>query len=151
MPKSGGIYCKMRFGARAVKIFFRSFIMRLMSYIFALFVLSVSSPAFAGNDEALASPAGISAGAKAHNDEGVAALKGGDKAGAEMHFAEAVKAAPASAELHYNLGLALHLNGKHGDSKKEFQEAKKLGGANKAIIESGILLHHVEGDKPKGH
>lgn len=92
---------------------------------------------------ALELAAGANSNAKMHNDEGIKEYKGGYPEKAEMHFSEAVKADPKSAEAHYNLALSLDSVGKHRDASSEFKKALDLGSKNPAIANSKILKKHL--------
>jgi len=92
---------------------------------------------------ALELSAGANSNAKMHNDEGIKEYKGGSPEKAEMHFSEAVKADPKSAEAHYNLALSLDSVGKHRDASSEFKKALDLGSKNPAIANSQILKKHL--------
>jgi tetratricopeptide (TPR) repeat protein len=52
---------------------------------------------------------------------GLIQLNAGDLHAAETEFSEAVRLKPNYAEAHYNLGLALHQNGKEVESNAEFE------------------------------
>lgn len=92
----------------------------------------------------LSSPPGMNKDAAMHNSEGLAALENGKMIAAESHFREAVKLDSKSPEAHFNLGLALHGEGKHAEAKEEFGAAKKLAPHDKRITESKLLAHHLE-------
>jgi Flp pilus assembly protein TadD len=58
---------------------------------------------------------------------------------AKTYFEEAVAAAPASGEAHYNLGLVLFALGADGEARDHFIEAANLAPGNKVIWDSPAL------------
>ena len=50
----------------------------------------------------------------------------------------------ALAEVHYNEAIALDKLGQHGEATKHFKIAQENANGNKAILESKILLSHVQ-------
>lgn len=115
--------------------------MRFFSMFVLAIVFAISTEAFA--ESPLASPAGADKAAAAHNEEGVQALNGGNAIAAETHFREALKIAPGFARAHYNLGLALHAQAKHGPATEEFRKAKELDPKDRQIADSGVLKTHI--------
>ncbi len=106
-------------------------------------LLSIPLTSFA--DEApLPMPAGASAEAVKHNDEGIAHYNQGHFDVALQHFEGASKAAPKMGEGCFNEALALDKLGKHADATKHFKSAQKNANGNKAILESAILNAHVK-------
>jgi len=99
-------------------------------------------PAFA--EMPLASPQGANKDSAMHNAEGIAAYNEGKFSSAAVHFMEAAKIDPKSAEAHFNLALALHNQGKHRDATEHFKAAKQLAPNNKAIAGSETLNAHVK-------
>lgn len=112
----------------------------LISFVIALGFVFISS-VYA--ESPLAAPGGMNKDAAMHNSEGVTALNKGEATEAEIHFREALKLDSGSAVVHYNLGLALHGEGKHQEAKEEFGAAKKLAPNDKRITNSKILVHHL--------
>lgn len=125
----------------AITLFCWRFIMRFLPMFVLALVLAFSVTAFA--EAPLASPAGADKAAATHNEEGIKALNGGDAMAAEMHFREALKIAPRFARAHYNLGLALHAQVKHGPAADEFRKAKELDPKDKQIVDSDTLKTHI--------
>lgn len=113
----------------------------VISFIIAL-VFAAVAPSWA--EMPLAAPTGADKGAAMHNAEGIAAYDKGQFGSAEVHFREAVKIAPNFAQGHFNLGLALHGQGKHKDATESFKTAKRLAPDNKAIAGSETLNAHVK-------
>ena len=89
---------------------------------------------------ALNTPAGSAA--DAHNKEGIAHYNQGHWDVALTHFAEAAKADPEAAEVHYNVALALDKLGKHKEAVEHFHAAQDHGKGNSNIQESDILKAH---------
>jgi len=56
----------------------------------------------------------------------LALLQAGDNGAAKSEFLEAVRLKPSYAEAHYNLGLALHQQGKEAESRAEFEKAFEI-------------------------
>lgn len=90
---------------------------------------------------ALDTPAGSAA--EAHNKEGIAHYNQGHWDVALTHFAEAAKADPQAAEVHYNVALALDKLGKHKEAVEHFHAAQDQGKGNSTIQESDILKAHL--------
>lgn len=60
------------------------------------------------------------------------------------HFQMAAKDDPGSAEVHYNLALALDKSGDHKSATEHFKTAYDLGKNNPDIQNSGILKAHLK-------
>lgn len=118
--------------------------MKKLVYVFAVaMLLSIPLSAFA--DEApLPLPAGASAEAVKHNDEGIAHFNQGHFDVALQHFEGSAKAESKWGEIHFNEALALDKMGKHADASKHFKSAQKMANGNKAILESAILNAHTK-------
>jgi Flp pilus assembly protein TadD len=56
----------------------------------------------------------------------LALLQSGDNGAAKSEFLEAVRLKPSYAEAHYNLGLALHQEGKEYEARAEFEKAYEI-------------------------
>jgi len=117
---------------------------------------SAKNPCVAKNPCAAAGPLECPKGAKAeactHNMEGIKHFNhthAGHFEEAAKHFAEAIKVDPNLAEAHYNLGLALHNQGKHAEATEHFKTAAKLAPKNEMIQRSEILKQHL-GKNPCG-
>jgi len=59
-------------------------------------------------------------------NEGNALFKKRRLRDAEKKYQSAIKSFPSLAEAHYNLGLALHKQGRYKESRKHFMRAVKL-------------------------
>ena len=116
--------------------------MRYLIFFMTAVTFAFVQPAYA--ESPLSSPPGMNKDAAMHNSEGVAALAKDKLADAESHFREALKLDSKSPEAHFNLGLALHGEGKHKEAKDEFVAAKKLAPNDKRITGSKLLSHHLE-------
>ncbi len=90
---------------------------------------------------ALNTPAGSPA--DTHNKEGIAHYNQGHWDVALTHFAEAAKADPQAAEVHYNVALALDKLGKHKEAAEHFHAAHDYGKGSASIQESDILKAHL--------
>ena len=82
--------------------------------------------------------------AKTHNDEGILHYKEGHFDIALKHFREAGKIQSEIGEIHFNEALALDKLGDHGDASKHFKVAQENANGNALILESKILLAHVQ-------
>jgi Tfp pilus assembly protein PilF len=91
----------------------------------------------------LTTAVGAAAAAAKHNTEGIEHFNMGHWDVAKGHFEAAIKADPMLAEPHYNLALALHNLGVHGEATTHFKKAVELGPRNSAITESRAYQHHV--------
>jgi tetratricopeptide (TPR) repeat protein len=118
--------------------------MKKSVYFFAV-VMLLSIPLTSFADEApLPLPAGASAEAVKHNDEGIAHFGQGHYDVALQHFEAAAKAASKLGEACFNEAMALDKLGKHADATKHFKSAQKNANGNKAILESAILNAHTK-------
>ena len=89
-------------------------------------------------------PDGSNTEAGEHNAEGILHYKEGHYDVALKHFQAASAVDSALAEVHYNEAIALDKLGKHGEATKHFKIAQENANGNKAILESKILLSHVQ-------
>ena len=81
---------------------------------------------------------------KTHNDEGILHYKEGHFDIALKHFREAGKIQSEIGEIHFNEALALDKLGDHGDASKHFKVAQGNANGNALILESKILLAHIQ-------
>ena len=89
-------------------------------------------------------PDGSNTEAGGHNEEGILHYKEGHYDVALKHFQAASAVDSALAEVHYNEAIALDKLGQHGEATKHFKIAQENANGNKAILESKILLSHVQ-------
>ncbi|MGQ0809611.1 MAG: tetratricopeptide repeat protein [Nitrospiraceae bacterium] len=82
--------------------------------------------------------------AEGHNQKGMEHFAQGHWDIAKTHFMEAAKADPQSAEVHYNVALALDKSGDHAGATEHFKKAYELGKANTEIQHSEILKKHLK-------
>ena len=82
--------------------------------------------------------------ANTHNEEGISHYKEGHYDVALKHFQAASAVDSALGEVHYNEAISLDKLGKHGEATKHFKIAQEKANGNKAILESKILLSHVQ-------
>ena len=92
----------------------------------------------------LALPEGSNAEANGHNEEGVSHYKEGHYDVALKHFQQASAVDSSLGEIHYNEAISLDKLGKHGEATKHFKVAQEKANENKSILESKILLSHVQ-------
>jgi Tfp pilus assembly protein PilF len=84
----------------------------------------------------------LTGGAKAQYDQGVAAYRAGDLAGAAQHFQAAVSAEPKGYEAHFALGMTYERMGKTADALESYRNAYKLNpNYDQAIAAYGFLLY----------
>jgi tetratricopeptide (TPR) repeat protein len=89
-------------------------------------------------------PEGSNTEASGHNEEGISHYKEGHYDVALKHFQAASAVDSALGEVHYNEAISLDKLGKHGEATKHFKIAQEKANGNKAILESKILLSHVQ-------
>ena len=89
-------------------------------------------------------PEGSNTEAGGHNEEGISHYKEGHYDVALKHFQEASAVDSSLGEVHYNEAISLDKMGKHGEATKHFKIAQEKANGNKAILESKILLSHVQ-------
>jgi len=82
--------------------------------------------------------------ASTHNDEGILHYKEGHFDIALKHFREAGKIQSEIGEIHFNEALSLDKLGDHGDASKHFKVAQENANGNTLILESKILLAHIQ-------
>jgi len=82
--------------------------------------------------------------ANTHNDEGILHYKDGHFDIALKHFRDAEKIKPEIGEIHFNMALALDKLGGHGDAAEHFKIAQDNANGNSLILESKILLAHIQ-------
>ena len=89
-------------------------------------------------------PEGSNTEASGHNEEGISNYKEGHYDVALKHFQAASAVDSALGEVHYNEAISLDKLGKHGEATKHFKIAQEKANGNEAILESKILLSHVQ-------
>lgn len=82
--------------------------------------------------------------AETHNAEGIEHYNQGHFDVALKHFQMAAKDDPNSAEVHYNVALALDKTGDHKGATEHFKTARDLGKDNPEIQQSDILQAHLK-------
>ena len=82
--------------------------------------------------------------ANTHNNEGILHYKEGHFDIALKHFREAGKIQSEIGEIHFNEAWALDKLGNHGDASKHFKVAQENANGNALILESKILLAHIQ-------
>jgi tetratricopeptide (TPR) repeat protein len=87
----------------------------------------------------LPAPAGTSAAAVRHHDEGILAYQQGQWESAKQHFEAAITASPELAEAHYNLGMVLYRLGALREGDAHFITAANLAPGDKIIWNSPPL------------
>ena len=92
----------------------------------------------------LAFPEGSNAEANGHNEEGISHYKEGHYDVALKHFRAASAIDSSLGEIHFNEAISLDKIGDHGGATKHFKVAQEKANGNKLILESNILLSHVQ-------
>ena len=87
---------------------------------------------------------GSSAEASGHNEEGISHYKEGHYDVALKHFKAASAIDSSLGEVHYNEAISLDKLGKHGEATKHFKIAQEKANGNKVILESKVLLSHIQ-------
>ena len=82
--------------------------------------------------------------ANTHNEEGILHYKEGHFDIALKHFREAGKTHSEIGEIHFNEALALDKLGDHGGASEHFKMAQENANGNALILESKILLAHIQ-------
>ena len=82
--------------------------------------------------------------ANTHNEEGISHYKEGHFDIALKHFREAGKIQSEIGESHFNEALALDKLGDHGGASEHFKIAQENANENALILESKILLAHIQ-------
>ena len=89
-------------------------------------------------------PAESDSEANTHNEEGILHYNEGHFDIALKHFREAGKTQSEIGEIHFNEALALDKLGDHGGASKHFKMAQENANGNTLILESKILLAHIQ-------
>ena len=92
----------------------------------------------------LALPEGANAEANMHNEEGISHYKEGHYDVALKHFREASAIDSSTGEVHFNEAIALDKLGDHGGATEHFKVAQQKANGSTLILESKILLNHVQ-------
>ena len=89
-------------------------------------------------------PEGSNTEVSGHNEEGISHYKQGHYDVALKHFQAASAVDSTLGEVHYNEAISLDKLGKHGEATKHFKIAQEKANGNKEILESKILLSHLQ-------
>ena len=92
----------------------------------------------------LALPAESNPEANKHNEEGIDHWNQGHHDVALKHFNMASKIDGSSGEVHFNEAIAYDKVDQHGEATKHFKVAQQNANGNTLILESKILLAHVQ-------
>lgn len=111
----------------------------VLLFVMAASVIGGCASAPKSAQAVLPAPAGTSAAAASHNDEGVHAYQQAQWESARQHFEAAITASPELAEAHYNLGLALYRLGALREGDAHFIKAANLAPGDKIIWNSPPL------------
>ena len=82
--------------------------------------------------------------AKAHNDRGIEYFHKGKLLDALIAFTQANVADNTAGEIHFNLALMQHQQGKQERAKNHFTLALKFVDGNKKILESKLLRKYLD-------
>jgi tetratricopeptide (TPR) repeat protein len=89
-------------------------------------------------------PEGANSEANRHNEEGISHYKEGHYDVALKHFREASAIDTSTGEVHFNEAIALDRLGDHGGATEHFKVAQQKANGSTLILESNILLKHVQ-------
>lgn len=111
-----------------------------------LFFLLLTSLAGCAEDmeSPLILPMAAEPSAKMHNDEGISHYQAGRNMDALLHFIQASVADNTAGEIHFNIALAFHKQGKQKKAREHFKQALKFAGGNKKILESALLKKYLQ-------
>jgi len=87
--------------------------------------------------------------AKMHNDEGIGHYQGGRYMDALLHFVQASVADNSAGEIHFNIALAFHKQGKQKKALEHFKQARGFADGNKKILESALLKKYLREENEK--
>jgi len=82
--------------------------------------------------------------AKIHNDRGIEYFHKGKYLDALIAFTQASIADSTAGEIHFNLALMLHQQGKQKKTKDHLRLALKFADGNKKILESNLLKKYLD-------
>ena len=126
----------------------------VLLFVMAASVIGGCASAPKSTQAVLPAPAGTSAAAASHNDEGVHAYQQQQWATAKEHFEAAIKVAADLAEAHYNLGMTFYRLGNLREGDTHFIKAANLAPGDKIIWNSpplaGVPVPEKESKMP-GH
>jgi len=126
----------------------------VLLFVMAASVIGGCASAPKSTQAVLPAPAGTSAAAASHNDEGVHAYQQQQWATAKEHFEAAIKVAADLAEAHYNLGMTFYRLGNLREGDTHFITAANLAPGDKIIWNSpplaGVSVPEKESKMP-GH
>lgn len=126
----------------------------VLLFVMAASVIGGCASAPKSAQAVLPAPAGTSAAAASHNDEGVHAYQQQQWATAKEHFEAAIKVAADLAEAHYNLGMTFYRLGNLREGDTHFITAANLAPGDKIIWNSpplaGVPVPEKESKMP-GH
>ena len=89
-------------------------------------------------------PSGAEPSAKIHNDRGMEYFHKGKHLDALIAFTQANVADNTTGEIHFNLGLMQHHQGKQKEAKNHFSLARKFAGGNNKIKKSNLLKEYLD-------
>ena len=107
-----------------------------------LFVLTIVS-CYKTDEIPLLLPSAAEPAAKIYNDRGIKYFQKGKYLDALIAFNQASVADSTAGEIHYNLALMQHKQGKQKEAKVHFRLAQKFAHGNKKILESSLLKKYL--------
>jgi len=78
-----------------------------------------------------------------HNERGIAEFKKGNYLEASLHFNQALTADRTTGEIHFNMGLALHMRGEHDRAREHLREAVKYAKGDEKILNSALVKSYL--------
>ena len=116
----------------------------IFSILVVLALFMIPAMGFAAGEGPLPLPQGSNPDANMHNQEGIEHWNQGHYDVALTHFNQASKIDGSSGEVHFNEAISYDKEGQHGVATKHFKVAQEKANGNKLILESKILLAHVQ-------
>ena len=89
-------------------------------------------------------PSAAEPSAKIHHDRGIEYFHKGKYLDALIAFTQASVADSTAGEIHFNLALMQHKQGKQKKTKEHFKLALKFADGNKKILESNLLKKYLD-------
>jgi Tfp pilus assembly protein PilF len=101
----------------------------------------------AGGEPPLALPVGAEPSAKLRNERGVLHYQATRYQDALLQFMQAYSADKTGGEIHFNIALAFHKQGKPKKAAEHFEQAKIFAQGNEKILSSRLLNKYLKQDK----
>ena len=117
----------------------------MMKQVLFIFLFALINFSCIKTDEVpLLLPSGAEPSAKIYNDRGIEYFYKGKNLDALIAFTQASVVDNTSGEIHFNLALIQHQEGKQKEAKDHLRLALKFAGGNKKILESYLLKKYLD-------